>query len=67
MRQEFAAMRSERQQEFASVRADISKLHLEMGKMKHDILKWMIGLLMAQSAMLISGFGIVLGYMDKLP
>ena len=66
-KQEFAAVRSETQQEFVSVRTEISKLHLEMGNMKHDILKWIIGLLMAQSALLISGLGIGIAYMDKIP
>lgn len=60
MEQEFAAVRAETRQEFAAVRA-------EMLNMKHDILKWMMGMLIAQSALLISAFGIGLVLLDKIP
>ena len=66
LKQEIAAVRTELQQEIAAVRTELkqeiaavrTELQQEIAETKHEILKWVVGAALAQTAVIVAIIGV---------
>ena len=63
LQQEIAAVRTELQQEIAAVRTELQQ---EIAETKHEILKWVVGAALAQTAVIVAIIGVCAAFLLQM-